>query len=149
MDLSRRIRDLRYARGWGPEELAKRAKISRGALYQILRGETRKPRLKTLHRIAQALGVSLEVLLEETPSSSKAARTDTSEATDILAVSTTSAGLAVSSNRAEILMAKFRLLLASPFADGIALVVEGSLRVLTSLRSALSREAPDDPSRSD
>ena len=28
MDLSKRIRDLRYAKGWGPDELASRAKIS-------------------------------------------------------------------------------------------------------------------------
>ena len=42
MNLSRRIRDLRYAKGWGPDELASRAKISRTALYQIERGERRR-----------------------------------------------------------------------------------------------------------
>ena len=64
MDLSRRIRDLRYAKGWGPDELANRAKISRTALYQIERGNTSKPQAGTLRRISRALGVPLEILLE-------------------------------------------------------------------------------------
>ena len=64
MNLSRRIRDLRYAKGWGPDELASRAKISRTALYQIERGNTSKPQAGTLRRISRALGVPLEILLE-------------------------------------------------------------------------------------
>ena len=32
MNLAKRIRDLRYSKGWGPDELANRAKISRTAL---------------------------------------------------------------------------------------------------------------------
>ena len=63
MNLSRRIRDLRYAKGWGPDELANRAKISRTALYQIERGSTSKPQAGTLRRISRALGVPLEDLL--------------------------------------------------------------------------------------
>src|SRR5277367_2975577 len=69
MELSKRIRDLRYAKGWGPDELASRAKISRTALYQIERGNTSKPQAGTLRRISRALGVPLEVLLEITPMS--------------------------------------------------------------------------------
>src|SRR5580704_9095252 len=64
MNLSRKIRDLRYAKGWGPDELASRAKISRTALYQIERGNTSKPQAGTLRRICRALGVPLESLLE-------------------------------------------------------------------------------------
>lgn len=71
MNLSRRIRDLRYAKGWGPDELAGRAKISRTALYQIERGNTSKPQAGTLRRISRALGVPLEVLLETTPVSTE------------------------------------------------------------------------------
>ena len=52
MKLSRRIRDLRYAKGWGPDDLASRAKISRTALYQIESGKTELPRAATLRRIA-------------------------------------------------------------------------------------------------
>ena len=69
MELSKRIRDLRYAKGWGPDELASRAKISRTALYQIERGNTSKPQAGTLRRISRALGVPLEALLEITPMS--------------------------------------------------------------------------------
>src|SRR5271157_5202648 len=65
MNLSRQIRDLRYAKGWGPDELASRAKISRTALYQIERGNTTKPQAGTLRRICRAIGVSLELLLEK------------------------------------------------------------------------------------
>ena len=67
MELSKRIRDLRYAKGWGPDELASRAKISRTALYQIERGNTSKPQAGTLRRISRALGVPLEILLDMTP----------------------------------------------------------------------------------
>ena len=67
MNLAKRIRDLRYAKGWGPDELANRAKISRTALYQIERGNTSKPQAGTLRRISRALGVPLEILLDSTP----------------------------------------------------------------------------------
>src|SRR5262249_18924992 len=67
MELSRRIRDLRYAQGWGPDELAIRAKISRTALYQIERGNTSKPQAGTLRRISRALNVPLEILLDRPP----------------------------------------------------------------------------------
>src|SRR5512135_3421542 len=68
MNLAKRIRDLRYSKGWGPDELANRAKISRTALYQIERGNTSKPQAGTLRRISRALGVPLEILLDSTPS---------------------------------------------------------------------------------
>ena len=67
MNLAKRIRDLRYSKGWGPDELANRAKISRTALYQIERGNTSKPQAGTLRRISRALGVPLEILLDSTP----------------------------------------------------------------------------------
>jgi transcriptional regulator with XRE-family HTH domain len=149
MDLSRRVRALRYARGWAREELAKRAKISRSALHQIERGHTREPQAGTLKRVATALGVSVEVLLKKSPNSSKAVATDISEATGILPVSTRPAGLVHSSNRTEILMEKFRVLLDSPFADAIARTVEELLRLLPIIRPAPLRDAPDDPAHSD
>src|SRR4051812_675967 len=63
MTLAKRIRDCRYAKGWGPDELALRAEISRTALYQIERGKTETPRAGTLRRIARALDVSIDALL--------------------------------------------------------------------------------------
>ena len=63
MTLAQRVRDYRYSKGWGPDELASRAAISRTALYQIESGKTELPRAGTLRRIAMALDVSMEALL--------------------------------------------------------------------------------------
>ena len=63
MSLAQRVRDYRYSKGWGPDELANRAEISRTALYQIESGKTELPRAATLRRIALALDVSMDVLL--------------------------------------------------------------------------------------
>jgi len=63
MSLAQRVRDYRYSKGWGPDELANRAAISRTALYQIESGKTELPRAGTLRRIALALDVSMEILL--------------------------------------------------------------------------------------
>ena len=63
MSLAQRVRDCRYSKGWGPDELASRAAISRTALYQIESGKTELPRPGTLRRIALALDVSMDALL--------------------------------------------------------------------------------------
>src|SRR5271167_412037 len=63
MSLAQRVRDMRYAKGWGPDELAARAEISRTALYQIETGKTCQPRAATLRRIAAALDVPMENLM--------------------------------------------------------------------------------------
>jgi transcriptional regulator with XRE-family HTH domain len=131
MELSRRIRDLRYAKGWGPDELASRAKISRTALYQIERGNTSKPQAGTLRRISRALGVPLEILLDMTPVNYEEA----GEAGGLVApappVSPSAAPIRLpSTDRAEELLEKFRVLLASPMAEGVARIVEESFRLL-------------------
>ena len=63
MSLAQRVREYRYSKGWGPDELASRAEISRTALYQIESGKTELPRAGTLRRIAVALEVPMEDLL--------------------------------------------------------------------------------------
>ncbi len=127
MDLSRRIRNLRYAKGWGPDELASRAKISRTALYQIERGNTSKPQAGTLRRISRALGVPLEALLEAGPVPMEAqSAAPPSSPANAGAVPARNA----SSERADELIEKFRLLLASPLAEGVARIVEESFRLL-------------------
>src|SRR5271167_4528268 len=63
MSLAQKVRDIRYSKGWGPDELASRAEISRTALYQIESGKTGLPRAGTLRRIAVALDVSMDDLL--------------------------------------------------------------------------------------
>jgi transcriptional regulator with XRE-family HTH domain len=79
MSLAQRVRDFRYSKGWGPDELASRAEISRTALYQIESGKTGLPRAGTLRRIALALEVPMEDLLgsdvDMEPSQSVADRT--------------------------------------------------------------------------
>src|SRR4051794_12133760 len=72
MNLAIKVRDCRYAKGWGPDELASRAEISRTALYQIESGKTGLPRAGTLRRIASALEVSMDELLGHTEGSSLA-----------------------------------------------------------------------------
>jgi transcriptional regulator with XRE-family HTH domain len=66
ISLAQRVRDFRYSKGWGPDELAIRAEISRTALYQIESGKTGLPRAGTLRRIAVALDVSMDDLLGNT-----------------------------------------------------------------------------------
>jgi len=61
--LGQRVRDFRYFKGWGPDELASRAEISRTAIYQIENGKTGSPHASTLRRIAVALDVSMDELL--------------------------------------------------------------------------------------
>jgi transcriptional regulator with XRE-family HTH domain len=127
MDLSKRIRNLRYAKGWGPDELASRARISRTALYQIERGNTTKPQAGTLRRISRALGVPLDALLETAP---MPADIPAGAAPGSVAPGSAAAPRNQSSDRADELMEKFRLLLASPLAEGVARIVEESFRLL-------------------
>jgi len=142
MNLSKQIRDLRYAKGWGPDELASRAKISRTALYQIERGNTSKPQAGTLRRICRALGVPLELLLEKA--------TDAGEGISAVSPGTTMAQVPVpaahakgaSPDRAEELIEKFRMLLASPLAEGVARIVEESFRLLPIIPPPTSGEPP-------
>lgn len=64
-NLASRVRELRYTKGWGPDDLAERAKISRTALYHLETGRTERPQAATLRRLARALGVTPEELLRE------------------------------------------------------------------------------------
>ena len=132
MELSKRIRDLRYAKGWGPDELASRAKISRTALYQIERGNTSKPQAGTLRRISRALGVPLEVLLDMEPiTHHEGPPGDLGGVVTPAPMGPPMAAIRLpSGDRAEELLEKFRLLLASPLAEGVARIVEESFRLL-------------------
>ena len=140
MNLSRRIRDLRYAKGWGPDELASRAKISRTALYQIERGNTSKPQAGTLRRISRALGVPLEILLETPVPTIDGEQATVVEATVATAALNTTARRSSSSDRADELLEKFRMILASPLAEGVARIVEESFRLLPIIPPPVSGE---------
>ena len=133
MTLAQRVRDHRYAKGWGPDELASRASISRTALYQIESGKTEQPRAATLRRIAQALDIPIEALLAphlgvvgvgwSASESQPAARADEAPVRfrfDEAPVSV----------RAGDLDRKFHELLASPLGEGVARIVEETYRIL-------------------
>ena len=178
MSMSKRIRELRYVKGWGPDELASRAKISRTALYQIERGNTTRPQAGTLKNICRALGVPPESLFdspaaaaiespavtvpEDPPASHPAvagAQTPASPTANPRALvpafraAQSPAATPVhdrqavkprrtSSDRADELMEKFRLLLASPLAEGIARIIEESYRLLPIIPAHTTAEAP-------
>jgi transcriptional regulator with XRE-family HTH domain len=130
--LSKRIRDLRYIKGWGPDDLANRAKISRTALYQIESGKTELPRAATLRRIARALGVAPEsLLLEAEPIPAGAGHVSPEpSAAGSGAESRPGGPLQGYSLRELELERKFRVLLASPLSDGVARIIEESYRML-------------------
>lgn len=59
----KRLRQLREERGWSQEEFADRAGLHRTYVSAVERG-VRNPTLSVLERIAKALGVSLEEMLQ-------------------------------------------------------------------------------------
>jgi transcriptional regulator with XRE-family HTH domain len=136
MTLAQRVRDQRYAKGWGPDELASRASISRTALYQIESGKTEQPRAATLRRIAQALDIPTEALLgphlgvvsigwanPESPQGSRVVEQHAGPVRLRLDGSPASA-------RNGDLDRKFHEVLASPLGEGVARIVEETYRFL-------------------
>ncbi len=155
MTLAKRIRDCRYAKGWGPDELAGRAQISRTALYQIECGKTETPRAGTLRRIAKALGVTTDALLgneglnlphgefEDAGSpvaemASEWAASSPSRAAfdrpDFSKPETEPYAAWSASARVRELDRKFHELLDSPLGEGVARIVEDAYRLLPKWR---------------
>ena len=141
MTLAQRVRDQRYAKGWGPDELASRASISRTALYQIESGKTEQPRAATVRRIAEALNIPTESLLGPNlgvvgvawngiepasvpPSNGRAnAGNDTDSASFHFRFD-------AAGQRDRELERKFHELLNSPLGEGVARILEESYRFL-------------------
>lgn len=69
MNLAARLRKLRADKGMSPDDVAKKAKISRTYLWELEKDEAgaKKPSADVLLRIAEALGVSLAELLSLNP----------------------------------------------------------------------------------
>ena len=144
MTLAQRVRDQRYAKGWGPDELASRASISRTALYQIESGKTEQPRAATVRRIAEALSIPTEVLLgpslgvigvawngSETPTSpNPQLRPLASGESEPTAYRFRFDGQNFASQRDRDLERKFHELLNSPLGEGLARILEESYRFL-------------------
>jgi transcriptional regulator with XRE-family HTH domain len=62
--LAARIKTLRAAKSWSQEQLAERASIQRSYLADLERGY-RNPSVRTLVKVANALGVQVSFLLED------------------------------------------------------------------------------------
>lgn len=65
--LGKRIKEVRQKIGLTQEELGERAELHYSYIGQVERGN-KLPSIKTLKKIAAALNIKLEALLEDTPS---------------------------------------------------------------------------------
>ena len=156
MTLAQRVIDCRYAKGWGPDELASRAAISRTALYQIESGKTERPRAGTLRRIAEALSVSTETLLgpknglgtvsvpwsgEMASITSPRLPTDPRMEADSIRFAPISPGPFANgpwaTSREREIERKFAELLRTPLGEGLARIVEESYRLLPTRAEAI------------
>lgn len=159
MTLAKRIRECRYAKGWGPDELAHKADISRTALYQIECGKTETPRAGTLRRIARALEIPVENLLgqasfsetepvsdglveeifaasvQESTSSARSELTVSPIIQDRLAATPHYAVRPTLVSRETEMLLKFKEILASPLGESVGRIVEESYRLLPILRT--------------
>ena len=61
--LSNRLKELRKERKWTQQELAHKANLSFNAVTKIEQGAAKHPTLKTLLKLAEAFGVSLDKLV--------------------------------------------------------------------------------------
>ncbi|HIQ78431.1 MAG TPA: helix-turn-helix transcriptional regulator [Candidatus Scatomorpha intestinavium] len=59
-----RIRSLCQQRGWSINRLAAMSGVKQSTLDNIVRGETRNPRVRTLHLVANAFGMTLSEFLD-------------------------------------------------------------------------------------
>jgi transcriptional regulator with XRE-family HTH domain len=62
--LAERIKVLRRSKRWSQEQLAERAYMQRSYLADLERGY-RNPSVRTLLKVANALGVSIQALLDD------------------------------------------------------------------------------------
>ena len=63
--LAKRIRELRNKKGLSQEKLARLADVSYNTIVKIESGESENPTIKTMARIARALGISLDALIKD------------------------------------------------------------------------------------
>lgn len=128
-DLCRLIRNLRYAKGLGSEELATLANISRTALHQIESGRTEQPRAATLLKLARALEVAPEELLREGGAGDGPA---THAPGPILHVGESQVRRVPL--RDQEVDRQFRILLTTLWREPLALIVENAYRILIEAR---------------
>lgn len=130
MNIAHGIRQLRYAKGWGPDELASRAHISRTTLYHIESGRTELPRAATLRRIARALGVAPERFLKQLGVESEVRESPTPSAAPPCPAPPREPDDDLMDLAQEIeIERKFRLLLRSTLRDAMIRIVEESYQL--------------------
>ncbi len=61
--VSKRLKELRKERSWTQQKLAEKAGLSFNAITKIEQGAAKHPTLKTLLKLADAFGVSLDTLV--------------------------------------------------------------------------------------
>jgi transcriptional regulator with XRE-family HTH domain len=142
MSLSKRIRALRLAKGWGPDDLATRANLSRTALYNLERERTKQPHAATLRQIASALDVPIDTLLSDTPQGQREAPPPRPRPADDPRLPPLTA------ERLWEVEGKFLELLATPLAAGLASIIEETYRLLP-LASTLSGSIQQKPATDD
>lgn len=62
-NLSNNIKKLREAKGLSQEKLARLADVANNTLIKMESGENKNPTLETLKKVAKALGVSVDELI--------------------------------------------------------------------------------------
>lgn len=65
MDIASRIKEARRQAHISQDRLARKADVSLGAITQIEQGKRTDPHFSTLHKIADALDLSVSELLQE------------------------------------------------------------------------------------
>jgi transcriptional regulator with XRE-family HTH domain len=139
MSLSKRIRDLRYAKGWGPDDLAAHSGLSRTALYNIERDRTRRPHAATLRQIAAALDVPIEALIAGAEDGDR----DAAKPIEARQMSQPPHTVGLSAERLWEIQGMFLDLLDSPLGEGVALLVEQSYRLLPPKLTKTISEEPE------
>ncbi len=61
--ISKRLKELRKAHNWTQQKLAEKAGLSFNAITKIEQGAAEHPTLKTLIKLARALGIGLDELV--------------------------------------------------------------------------------------
>jgi transcriptional regulator with XRE-family HTH domain len=65
--LAESLREWRRVRGWTQEQLAERAGVDRPRVAKLESGKSQAPRRGTIHKLANAFGISTEELLDGPP----------------------------------------------------------------------------------
>ena len=61
--LAKRLKELRKEKGWSQQKLAEKTDLSFNAVTKIEQGLAKHPTLKTLLKLADAFGISLDELV--------------------------------------------------------------------------------------